>query len=291
MKNKHFSDLGTQKAIDEIKKRHNNNYELIIEKIILQIKTFRDNVNRRTKLVIGVSGGIDSAVVACLAKKAVGGENIITVYLPARKKDEGLSYFHTVKEYLELKDIKIMPIEKPTKQIADMIRDYTGEKLDPITEGNIASRIRVNILYAVAKEKNGIVLGTSNRTEFVQGYATKYGTPISCDFGVLDELYKTDVLGIATSFGMPKEIMQRESTTGFFVGQSHEEELGATLVEQDVAAFLLFEKKLSINEIAENYEGSKKYLQEFIEKYKQCYHKRILQSEHVKLAFIKHEPV
>lgn len=109
-----------------------------------------------------------------------------------------------------------------------LVRKNIGKQLNLITLGNIASRLRINLIYAIAKEKNALVLGTSNRTEFLQGYATKYGTPISCDFGILDDLYKTDILEIAAAIGVPKEILTRKPTTGFYPGQLHEVELSNT---------------------------------------------------------------
>ncbi|MCX6781584.1 MAG: NAD(+) synthase [Candidatus Magasanikbacteria bacterium] len=286
-KNKHFTERGLTKAIAEIKRRDNRGYNTIIKSMIAQIRLFRKKASPAAKLLVGVSGGIDSAVVAFLAKKAVGSDRVILVYLPAEKNDEGMQYFPILKKFLNVKDISLISVEEVAKGIEKIIQSYTKRKLDPITKGNIASRVRINIMYAIAKEKNALVLGTSNRTEFVQGYATKYGTPMSCDLGILDELYKTDVLEIASKIGVPIEILRRAPTTGFYVGQTHEKELGATLLEQDAAAYLLFEKKMSNNAICLKYGVSKKYLFDFIKKYENSSHKRMLQSAHIILGHIK----
>lgn len=101
----------------------------------------------------------------------------------------------------------------------------------------------------VGRKLNAKVLGTGNRTEYVQGYAAKWGTPMAFDFGVLDELYKADVYRIAEVLQVPGKIVEQEPSTGYFPGQTHERELGATLKEQDAGAYLLFEKRMTPGEI------------------------------------------
>ena len=278
-----FSKKGLTKAITEIKSRHNHSYGIIANRIISQIREFVANTNSSASLVLGISGGIDSTVVAYLAKKAVGDDKLILLYMPARKNDEGKKYYFAAKTFLKVKNAYTISIARPTKEIINLISKTDIIKLDPITKGNIASRLRVNIMYAVAKEKNGFVLGTSNKTEFLQGYATKYGTPISCDYGVLDDLYKADVIELALHIGVPKGILNRKSTAGFYKGQTHEDELEATILEQDAAAFLLFEKELSIKEIVIRYGASRGYLLKFMQRFNSSAHKRRLQANHVML--------
>ncbi len=283
----HFNPDGLQKVITEIKTRHKKGYGAVIDSLVSQIKLFHRRNGSSKKFVILVSGGIDSSVVAFLAKKAVGVNKIIPIYLPARNNDEGLIFYNVLKKYLKTKNISQLYITKPVKELIDLVEKNIKKPLDLITKGNIASRLRINVAYAIAKETDGIVLGTSNRTEFLQGYATKYGTPISCDFGVLDDLYKTDILEIASLIGVPQKIINRKPTTGFYVGQSHETELGAKMLEQDAAAYLLFEKKYSISEIVKRYGASKKYLESFVKRYEANLHKRRLQAEHISLGYIK----
>ncbi|MBU1245876.1 MAG: NAD(+) synthase [Nanoarchaeota archaeon] len=286
MKKRNFSEKGIIKGVLEIKTRHKKGYNEVIKKIVGQIKNFHKKTNPKGNLILGLSGGIDSTVVAYLAVMAVGPKKVILLNLPVRGNDEGIKCYKLVKSDLKVKGGYVISINSPTQKIIKDVSKIIGKKLDLITKGNIASRLRINFFYAVAREKGGMVLGTSNRAEFVQGYATKYGTPMSCDFGVLDDLYKIDIKEIAKELDIPQDILNRKSTTGFYQGQTHEEELGATLTEQDVAAYLLFERKMSISQIIKKYGASKKYLSDIIKRYKQSKHKRVLQVSHVSLGYI-----
>lgn len=284
-----FSQEGLDLAINEIKRRHKKNYGHLTKKIILQIKKFRQKNNPDGKILIGISGGIDSTVTAALARDAVGKKNLILAYLPAIEKDEGIKYYPIVEKFINPEESYTALINKPTDDIVKIVEKIIKQKIDNITKGNIAARIRVNFFYAIAREKNAIVLGTTNRSEFLQGYATKYGTPMSCDFGVLDELYKTDIMEIASALKVPTTIIHRTPSTGFFIGQTHAKELEASIEEQDAAAYLLYEKKLSFMEIFKKYGASKKYLLSFVRRFNNNLHKRMLQPEHVKLGYIKND--
>jgi NAD+ synthase len=174
--------------------------------------------------------------------------------------------------------------------------EWTGIHIDTVREsqthmdrmriGNFASRARIAILYDIARKVNGRILGTGNRTEFVQGYAAKYGTPISFDFGVLDELYKVDIYALAEALNVPEEIITRLPTTGYFPGQTHEEELGAAWEEQDALAFLLFEKRMNTEEIVELYKVSREFVETMLRRYERSKEKRMLRQPHIRLGFI-----
>lgn len=281
----HFSQESLDIIQQEIQKRHRGGYRALQSCIVDQLRAFREANNFSSKFVVGISGGIDSTVVAKLATRAVGKNNVIALYLPASKKDEGMEFFGTVKRYLGTTPCHNISIQSLVRSAARTIQRVSGN-LDKMTRGNIAARLRVNFFYAFAREKGAFVLGTGNRTEIVQGYATKFGTPMSCDFGVLDELYKTDVYALARQLRVPAPIVNRTPTTGFFEGQSHEEELGATMLEQDAAAYLLFERKMHVHHIVKSYDVSAPYLEAFLERHRTSRHKRILFGEHVTLGYI-----
>lgn len=286
---KHFSEDGLLNALTELTQRHEQSSEEIIEDICSQIQDFQKQFGPSAKVVLGLSGGLDSTLTTYLVCRALGPDKVIPVCMPAYEEDDAEEYFAMVIERLGILDSKVLHIGRYVEQLADGVKRITSNELDRITIGNIASRIRINILYAMARELNGFVVGTSNRTEFVQGYATKYGTPMSCDFGILDELYKTDIRTLSQVLGVPDEILNRTPTTGFFPGQSHEDELAASMDEQDAGTYLLFEKNLPVATLVENYGASEKYLHTLLSRYKQCKHKRILQSEHVRLGYIHDE--
>jgi len=120
----------------------------------------------------------------------------------------------------------------------------------------------------------------------VQGYAAKYGTPISFDFGILDELYKTDIFELARVLNMPEEIVNRTPSTGYFPGQTHETELGATCEEQDALAFLLFEKRKGIEAIIKEYKIKRSFVETMLRRYETSKEKRMLRQPRIRLGFI-----
>ena len=158
--------------------------------------------------------------------------------------------------------------------------------MDRMRIGNFASRSRIAILYDIARKVNGKILGTGNRPEFVQGYAAKYGTPISFDFGVLDELYKTDIYELCSVLNVPEQIVKRTPSTGYFPGQTHEKELGATCEEQDALAFLLFEKRKATEEIIETYGVERAFVATMLKRFAGSKDKRMLRQPHIELGFI-----
>jgi NAD+ synthase len=260
---KHFPPESIDSVLAEIKL---DGYKKVVSDICNQISQYYQKLpkfdRKKPKLITGLSGGIDSTIVSYLATRAVGAENVITVNMPAYEEDESVEKSNLVS--------KILGTEHYTIPITSIV-------------GNYASRARVAVLYDIAREVNGKILGTGNRTEFVQGYAAKWGTPISFDFGVLDDLYKMDVYAIAEVLGVPQEIIDAVPTTGYYKGQSHEEELGATLEEQDVAAYLLFEKGMSKQAIVEELGASVDYLDSMLQRYSRSADKRAIRQEHVTL--------
>ena len=276
----HFIDEeGLFKVLEEIKARLNRDYSELATRLCKEIKGYyrripetaeKDGKKVKPKLLVGLSGGVDSSLVTYLAARAVGVENVIAITMPARQNDESVNFSKLVRETIEMKDQAvqyIVPIREIVKKEIEIVNSlrWKGIRINTLREsqtdmdrmriGNFASRARIAVLYDIARKVNGRVLGTGNRPEFVQGYAAKYGTPISFDFGILDELYKTDIYELARLLNIPEEIIRRTPTTGYFPGQTHEEELGASCEEQDALAFLLFEKRVGINEILMKYQA------------------------------------
>ena len=297
-------------VLGAIRARINHDYGGLAAKLCQEISRYYEKIPQQTdesgqrvapKLLVGLSGGVDSSVVAYLATKAVGVENVVAVTMPAREDDESVRFSHVVRERLGMNDPSVQYVisisEIVTKElevvnslrwegmsIATASQDQTH--MDRMRIGNFSSRARIAILYDIARRVNGRVLGTGNRAEFVQGYAAKYGTPISFDFGVLDELYKTDIYELAEVLYLPREITARVPSTGYFPGQTHEAELGATWEEQDALAFLLFEQRKSKDEIVSGFEIEEAFVETMLRRYERSKDKRMLRQPHIKMGFI-----
>ncbi|MDY6988422.1 MAG: NAD(+) synthase [Thermodesulfobacteriota bacterium] len=310
-KHRHFKEEENLfEVLREIAARINHDYRGLAATLCQQIRRYYAQIPQqidesgqrvKAKLLVGLSGGVDSSVVAYLATKAVGVENVIAITMPAREGDKSVFFSNLVRERLGMNDPSVqyvISISEIVKKEIEVVNSLRWEGMSICTEsqdqthmdrmriGNFSSRARIAILYDIARRVHGRLLGTGNRAEFVQGYAAKYGTPISFDFGVLDELYKTDIYALAKVLHLPGEITSRVPSTGYFPGQTHEAELGATWEEQDALAFLLFEKKKSKDEIVSGFEIERAFVETMLRRYERSKDKRMLRQPHIKIGFI-----
>jgi len=195
-------------------------------------------------VVVGLSGGIDSALVARFARDALGAEHVLGILLPDASFPAGL--LEETVEYarglgIESRTIPIEPVEAS-------YRALLPELVDRVALGNVKARIRMTIDYAVARERHRLVAGTGNKSELLLGYFTKYGDG-GVDLLPLGDLYKTDLRAIAKEFGLPAAIQERPPTAGLWEGQTDEAELGISYEEVDQILYGL-EQLRSPEEIA-----------------------------------------
>lgn len=184
--------------------------------------------NGRRGVVVGLSGGIDSALVARLAADALGPSHVLGVLLPDAKfpaelREETEAY------------ARGLGIDQRTVPIAPVLRAFAAllpEVSDRVDLGNVAARSRMTALYALARPRGCLVAGTGNKSELLLGYFTKYGDG-GADLLPLGDLYKTEVRALAERLGLPDPIRRRPPTAGLWEGQTDEEELGITYDELD----------------------------------------------------------
>jgi len=195
-----------------------------------------------SRAVIGLSGGIDSAVSCYLAAHALGPENVLAVRMPYRSSSpDSLNDAMAVIEDLGLqsKTIEITPMVDP------LIAQTPPEA--KLRHGNIMARMRMIILYDQSEDFGGLVVGTGNKTEILLGYSTLFGDS-ACAFNPIGDLYKTQLRQLATDLGVPSQIIDKPPSADLWTGQTDEDELGFTYEEADRLLYLLVDQRYTPEE-------------------------------------------
>ncbi len=174
-------------------------------------------------VLVGLSGGIDSAVVVRLARDALGAERVWGALVPDAAFPPAL--LEETERYA--RDLGVPTRLVPLAPLADAAARLLPEVTDRVAAGNLKVRLRFAVLYALAREHGALVAGAGNKSELLLGYVTKYGDG-GVDLLPIGDLYKTDVRALAAELGIPEPIRARPPTAGFWEGQTDEEELGAT---------------------------------------------------------------
>ena len=225
-----------QDIINEIKDK---DYGVITESIE-KFMTKQIEKNHAKGVILGLSGGIDSAVLAYICKRKLK-EKTLAIIMP----DTSITPTETQDA---LKMISLTGIEHKLIDIKPIINEYSMY-LEPNekSRGNLRARVRTNILYYYANIKNYLVLGSSDKSEHLIGYFTKFGDGAS-DLTPIISLYKLQVREIAKYLGVPEDIISKKSSPHLWSNHKAEEELGASYEEIDSILYCLFEKKLSLDE-------------------------------------------
>ncbi|MBN1872261.1 MAG: NAD+ synthase [Candidatus Omnitrophica bacterium] len=221
------------------------NIELIKKNLINFIKNTVKEAGFK-KVIVGISGGVDSATVAYLSKEALGSLGVIGVMLPYGDIDpDGIKFAKVVIDNLGIKHHII--------DIAPMVDAYFRNfpSADNIRRGNKMARERMAILYDLSKEEDALVIGSGNRTEILLGYCTLHGDS-ACALNPLAGLYKSQVFMLARHIGVPEEIINRKPTAGLWRGQTDEDEIGSSYSVIDGLLRGLVDEKRSENELAED---------------------------------------
>lgn len=183
---------------------------------------------RKSTAVIGISGGIDSAVISTLCVKALGKENVVGVILPCQSNIQSSEDALLVFKKLEL-PFKFIKLDNAYNAYVDSAGWDTRDK---VSAGNIKARLRMIALYDIASAHNGLVVGTTNKTEALLGYATKYGDH-GVDIEPIQDFYKTEIFEIARLLDVPEQIINKKPTADLWEGQTDEDELGLTYTRID----------------------------------------------------------
>ena len=187
---------------------------------------------RFNKLVLGLSGGIDSSTSAFLSASAIGPNNLYILLLP--RKGQDMSLAKKVIKNLKIPQKNVVEIDISKTFLS--LREVCDEAISPnnnIRQGNIIARLRMIYLFDSAKKLNALVCGTENRSERLLGYYTRFGDSAS-DIEPIAHLYKTQVQKLAEYLEVPRQIISQPPTAGLWPGQTDEKELGFTYEEADV---------------------------------------------------------
>ena len=198
-------------------------------------------------IILGVSGGIDSCTTAALAALSLGGERVLGIALPEEETHNATDVQHAklVAEKFGFK-LDVIDVSPVLKACFKSLPLY--DVADKLSRGNVKARIRMVYLYYYANRLRRIVCGSSDKSETMMGYFTKWGDA-AADISPIMDVYKTQVRQLASHIGIPKEIITKPSTPGLWVGQLAEEELGVRYETLDLILFGL-EHFMTTEEIA-----------------------------------------
>ena len=198
-----------------------------------------------TRAVVGLSGGIDSALSCALAAEALGPENVLAVRMP---------YKASSADSLEHAQLLIdqLGVQSETIEITDMVDPLIDKDPDmsKTRKGNIMARARMIVLYDRSEDFKGLVVGTSNKTEILLGYSTLWGDMASA-LNPIGDLYKTQVRQLSRAMNIPAPIVDKPPSADLWANQTDENELGFTYEEVDKLLYLLVDQRYLPEECVE----------------------------------------
>ena len=223
-----------------------NKLDLNLKEVHNELVEFlRENFKKAgfSKAVLGLSVGIDSALVAYLLRDALGKENVLAIMMPYKSSNpDSLNHAKLVVE-----DLKI---NAKTIEITDMIDAYFKNEKDAssLRMGNKMARERMSILFDYSSKENALVVGTSNKTEIYLGYSTQFGDS-ACALNPIGDLYKTNIWDLSRYLKIPNELIEKKPSADLWEGQTDEQEMGLTYKEADQVLYRMLEENKTVEEI------------------------------------------
>ena len=223
-----------------------NKLDLNLKEVHNELVEFlRENFKKAgfSKAVLGLSGGIDSALVAYLLRDALGKENVLAIMMPYKSSNpDSLNHAKLVVE-----DLKI---NAKTIEITNMIDAYFKNEKDAssLRMGNKMARERMSILFDYSSKENALVVGTSNKTEIYLGYSTQFGDA-ACALNPVGDLYKTNIWDLSRYLKIPNELIEKKPSADLWEGQTDEQEMGLTYKEADQVLYRMLEENKTTEEV------------------------------------------
>ncbi len=219
--------------------------EALVRRMLVAFLREEAKKSGHRRVVVAVSGGVDSAAVAALAAEAFGPGNVTALFMPYRTSDAAS------REHAELV-AKTFGVALEEIDITPQVDAYLGRlgEIDRVRRGNKMARERKSIEYDRAWP-DGLVLGTSNKTELLLGYGTRHGD-MACDLNPVGDLYKTQLRELSIHLGVPDVVVRKPPTADLWQGQTDEGELGFTYAQADLILYHLVDRRLRPAELIAN---------------------------------------
>jgi NAD+ synthase len=224
-------------------------------------------------VVVNLSGGLDSTVTAALAVEALGSDAVYGFVLPASKLGgTDARDAEAIAELLGI-DHDTIHVQPLLAHLVDLVPSCINLHGNPVVRGNLTARLRMTFAYLAANDMGRLVAGTTNRSELLLGYFTKYGDGAS-DFLPLGDLYKTEVRALARELDVPEFIIKKQPTAGFWPEQTDRSDLGASYETLDAVLHRYVDTGCTPEELRSALDVDEERIERIIEHYEMAAHKR-----------------